>query len=320
MPLPEPVPDIHSLDLLRSVAEFGSIRKAAVAHRISQPAASMRLHALEGLLNLQLLDRSTGRARLTVAGAAVVEWSSEVLEGMRHLLVAVGATRNDGETHLRIVASMTVAEYLIPIWLERLRSADPHIIISLRMGNSEHVIDVMRRADADIGFVEGSHAPSDLKSDVVQKDELVLVVAPTHPWAFLDQPIRVTELATTPLVLREPGSGTREVLESALRARGLTVCSLVELASTTAIKSAIASGTGPGVVSRLAADWEIQQGRLFVVPVEGLSLERFIRVVWPRHRTRSHAAEGLMQAIGPAGRENGVRLNLVGSDQLTLLR
>jgi molybdate transport repressor ModE-like protein len=91
MPLAEPVPDIRSLDLLQSVAELGSIRQAALAHNISQPAASMRLRSLERTLNLQLLDRSGGRARLTPTGMAVVQWSTEVLEAMQTLLIGTAA-------------------------------------------------------------------------------------------------------------------------------------------------------------------------------------------------------------------------------------
>ena len=93
MPLGEPVPNLRSLDLLRSVAELGSIRQAALAHRVSQPAASTRLRSLERNLGIELLDRSSGTARLTPAGVAVVQWSADVLEGMRELLLGVAAPR-----------------------------------------------------------------------------------------------------------------------------------------------------------------------------------------------------------------------------------
>ena len=167
MPLAEPVPDIRSLDFLRSVAALGSIRQAAGAHRISQPAASMRLRSLERTLDLTLLDRSSGRARLTVTGLAVVQWSEAVLDGMRDLLLGTAAVRSEGRDTLRIVASMTVAEYLVPGWLYRLRASDPDVAVSLEMGNSGHVMEVMRRGGADIGFVEGSDDPPDVRTRVV---------------------------------------------------------------------------------------------------------------------------------------------------------
>src|ERR1035437_2423781 len=220
MPLREPVPDLRSLDLLQSVAELGSIRQAALAHNISQPAASMRLRSLERIVGLELLDRSSGRARLTAAGLAVVQWSEEVLEAMRGLLIGTAAVRSDGETDLRIVASMTVAEYLVPGWLNRLRVSDPASTVSLQMGNSEHVVEVMKHRGADIGFVEGRRAPPGLGSRVVKDDDLVVVVAASHRWAHRRKRVTRSELAAAPLVLREAGSGTREVLETALLSRG----------------------------------------------------------------------------------------------------
>jgi len=297
MPLAEPVPDIRSLDLLRSVAEFGSIRQAAGAHHISQPAASMRLRSLERTLGLELLDRSAGRARLTVTGVAVVQWSEAVLEGMRDLLLGTAAVRSKGRDTLRIAASMTVAEYLVPGWLSRLRGSDPDVAVSLEMGNSGHVAEMMLRGGADIGFVEGPDDPPDLHVRVVSGDDLVVVVAPSHPWARRRRPLSAADLAATPLVLREAGSGTREVLERALSASGLEPTPLVELASTTAIKASVASGTGPGVLSRLAVEPEVTDGRLIVVTTTGVPLDRRIRAIWPSERPLMPAATRLLRQL-----------------------
>jgi len=303
MPLVEPVPDIRSLDLLRSVAQLGSIRQAAGAHHISQPAASMRLRSLERMLDLELLDRSSGRARLTVTGLAVVQWSEAVLDGMRDLLLGTAAVRSEGRDTLRIAASMTVAEYLVPGWLNRLRGSDPDVAVSLEMGNSGHVTEIMLRGGADIGFVEGPHEPPDLHAHVVSGDDLVVVVAPSHPWARRRRLLSPADLAATPLVLREAGSGTREVLERALGGSGLEPTPLVELASTTAIKASVAAGTGPGVISRLAVEPEVTDGRLVVVETSGIPLERLIRAIWPSERPLMPAAARLLRQLteGAAG-------------------
>ena len=303
MPLAEPVPDIRSLDLLRSVAELGSIRQAASAHHISQPAASMRLRSLERTLDLELLDRSAGRARLTVTGLAVVQWSEAVLETMRDLLLGTAAVRSQGRDTLRIAASMTVAEYLVPGWLNRLRGSDADVTVSLEMGNSEHVAELMLRGGADIGFVEGPDDPPDLRTRVVSGDDLVVVVAPSHPWARRRRPLVAADLAATPLVLREAGSGTREVLERALGESGFQPSPLVELASTTAIKASVAAGTGPGVLSRLAVQSEVTDGRLLIVASSGVPLERKIRAIWPSERPLPPAAKRLLRQItgGTAG-------------------
>src|SRR5487761_2572229 len=281
MPLPQPLPDVVSLDLLQSVAHLGSIRRAAMLHNISQPAASTRLRSLEKTLGLQLLERESGGSRLTDAGAAIVQWSEPLLEGMRTLLSGTTSLRQNEAIHLRLAASMTVAEYLVPNWLNRLRSVDDAISVSLLMGNSEDVVEIIRQRGADLGFVEGEGAPTDLSSSVIDDDDLVVIVAPSHEWAKRAS-VSVDQLAATPLVLRESGSGTREVLEAGLRRLGLAAIAMVELGSTTAIKSAVQSGVGPAVLSRLATSTEVREGRLIVVPIDGLALERRIRAVWSK--------------------------------------
>ncbi|HVA53076.1 MAG TPA: LysR family transcriptional regulator [Acidimicrobiales bacterium] len=300
MPLTEPVPDLRSLDLLHSVAETGSIRQAALLHQMSQPAASMRLRTLEKTLGLQLLDRSHGRAQLTSSGAAVVQWSAEVLAPMRELLLGARALNADSATRLRVVASLTVAEYLVPGWLARLRHSDPTLMISLQMGNSTHVTEVVLSGDADVGFVEGRHAPSELASRVMLTDDLVVVVAPTSPLARRKKALTARELSSVPLALREAGSGTREVLEVAMRSLDLSVTPLVQLGSTTAIKAAVASGVGAGVLSRLAVESDVLEGRLVVVKIDGLSLERSIRLVWARGTSLTPAAKRLVRVVESA--------------------
>lgn len=301
MPLGQPIPDVASLDLLRSVAELGSIGRAAAAHGISQPAASMRLRSLDRAVGLTLLDRSRGPARLTDHGQAVVEWSQRVIEAMEDLLAGTSAIRSEGRGQLRLGASMTVAEYLLPAWLSRLRAVAPMLSVSLQMGNSEQVADMTRRRTIDLGFVEGHTDAAGLEHREVAGDRLVVVVAPPHPWARRRSPVAPAQLARTPLVLREPGSGTREVLEIAMASHGLPVTPLVELGSTTAIKAAVAEGTAPTVLSRLAVAEEARHGRLVVVEVDGLDLSRSIRAVWPRAAALPAGARRLLALAAGAG-------------------
>ncbi|MGO8863657.1 MAG: LysR substrate-binding domain-containing protein [Acidimicrobiales bacterium] len=198
---------------------------------------------------------------------------------------------------LRIAASMTVAKYLVPGWLNRLRASDPDVAVSLEMGNSGHVAETMHRGGTDIGFVEGPDDPPDVHSRVVAGDDLVAVVAPSHPWTRRRRPLSPTDLAVTPLVLREAGSGTREVLERAFGASGLEPTPLVELASTTAIKASVAAGTGLGVLSRLAVEPEVADGRIVAVPISGIRLERLIRAIWSSERPLLPAATRLLRQL-----------------------
>ena len=298
MPLAEPVPDLLSLDLLRSVGGLGSIRRASQAHGMSQPAASMRLRTLERTLGLELLDRTSGRAQLTPTGQAVVQWSEAVFSAMSALLLGTAALRTEGRIQLRLAASMTVAEYLVPTWLERLRIANPGLRVSLEMGNSAQVAEWVSGGKVDVGFVEGLEDLRGLASVEVETDNLVLVVSPSHSWAGRVRPIPGPELASEPLVMREVGSGTREVLERALDSSGLAITPLAELGSTTAIKAAVAAGLGPAVLSRLAVRVEIADGRLIEVPTVDLDLGRSIRAVWSVRRQLGGPAKQLLTCAG----------------------
>lgn len=294
MPLPEPYPDLASLDLLVSVGELGSISAAAHAHGVTQPAGSMRLRALERLLQVPLLDRSTRGARLTPAGMATAEWATRVLGDMRTLLAGTAALRADRTSHLHLAASLTVAEYLVPRWIHQLAVEAPETKVSLEMGNTAHVADIVTRGDVDLGFIEGPRPPGRLRSKELLTDELVIVVAAGHRWSRRRQPISVHELASTALVLREPGSGTREVLTEALQHHALGVTAAMELGSTTAIKAAAIGGAGPAVVSALAVRAELQAGQLVAVACEDLQLERAIRAIWTPSRPPPPAASRLL--------------------------
>ena len=178
-------------------------------------------------------------------------------------------------------------------------ATDAVISASLIMGNSEAVLEIVRTDRADIGFVEGWAVPSQFEQSLVCSDDLVVVVSPSHHWANRKKVVTSRELAKTSLIMREPGSGTREVLHRALGAQGLAPVSRVELASNTALKSMVISGAGPGVLSRLATKAEVESGQLVIVRTRGLSLERSIKAVWPQGRKLSQAARRLLEvAVG----------------------
>jgi DNA-binding transcriptional LysR family regulator len=297
MPLPQPCPDLEALDLLVSVSELGSISAAATAHGVTQPAASMRLRSLERVLGLTLLDRARTGARLTAAGTATVEWAAAVLRDVHALLGGTRALRA-GPSRLHLAASLTVAEYLMPRWLAQLGGGAP-ATVALEMGNTAHVADLVTAGDVALGFIEGPRPPGRLRARDVVADELVVVVPPGHAWARRRRPLTPEMLAATPLVLREPGSGTRDVLTEALAAHGLRVTPAMELGSTTAIKAAVFAGAGPAVLSRLAVSAELEGGLLVAVACDGAGLGRTIRAIWAADRPpRGDAARLVAIASG----------------------
>ncbi|WP_171168011.1 LysR family transcriptional regulator [Streptomyces sp. I05A-00742] len=280
-PIADRVPDLAALELLLAVARLGSLGRAARELGITQPAASGRLRSMERMLGVALVERSPRGSRLTSAGVLVTDWARRIVEAAEAFDAGAQALRSRRDSRLRVAASMTIAEYLLPGWLIALRTDRPGTAVSLFAGNSAAVAARLLAGRADLGFVEGLEVPAGLDGAVIGHDRLVLVTAPAHPWARRRSPLTRAELAATPLILRESGSGTRQVLDAALAAEDGPAAPLLELASTTAVKAAVVSGAGPSVLSELAVNDELAARRLVEVPVAGLSLRRDLRAVWP---------------------------------------
>jgi DNA-binding transcriptional LysR family regulator len=303
MPLPPRVSDLTSFDLLLSVAELGSIGRAAAAHGMSQPAASERLRHLEHELGVRLLKREARGTRLTTVGELVAGWAQPVVDGAADLEAGIAALRVDRHTHLRIAASLTVAEYLLPRWLIALRAADPKTVTALSCGNSTEVAAQVLAEEAEIGFIEGPKVPAGVQAREVARDELAVVVAPSHKWARRRR-VHATELAKTPLASREPGSGTRQAWEQAVREQLDTDLAdpVLEVSSTTALKAAAMGGIGPAVLSVRAVAAELAAGTLVRLAVPGLDLTRRLRVIWPTgHDLRGPARDLLAIALRSSG-------------------
>ena len=274
-PLSPRVPDLAALDVLVTVARVGSLGKAASVHGLSQQAVSARVRTAERLLGVQVFDRSSTGVTLTAAGELLLAWVEEVLDAASHLAVGAAELRGERDTHLTVAASMTVAEYLVPQWTVTMRMEHPEVATAVRLGNSSEVVELVRLGAVELGFVESPEIPAGLQSQVVDHDDLVVIVPPDHRWA--GRRVTMDELAATPLIQREAGSGTRTTLERALPD---AVAALLELSSTTAVKAAVLASSAPAVISSLGVAGELADGRLVAVTVSGLRLRRPLRAIW----------------------------------------
>lgn len=202
--------------------------------------------------------------------------------------------RSESRKRVKVAASLTIAEHLMPRWLvslqvaaNRLGTTTPEVIMTAT--NSDHAIAAVRDGTADLGFIETPYVPTNLRSRVVGRDELVLVVPADHKWARRQRTLSAAELSQTPLVTREPGSGTRDSLAAALsQALGDSIQQahpILELSSAAAVRAAVAAGAGPAVMSRLAVADDLAIGRLRTVAVPELNLRRELRAIWLGGRT-----------------------------------
>jgi molybdate transport repressor ModE-like protein len=282
------VPELGSLELLLAVARTGSLGAAGRELGLTQQAVSARMRTVERLVGVRVLHRGATGSTLTDAGALIADWATRVLDAATELDAAITALRTQRDDHLDVAASYTVAEYLLPGWLVRLRvELGTDTGVNLVVRNSEQVADLVRSGAAGLGFVEGPELPAGLGATVVAHDELVLVVAPGHPWVRRQRRragLTPQELAATPLVTREVGSGTRLVLDRALAAAAPGTSRprpALELSATTAIRHAVLAGAGPAVLSLLAVVDDLAAGRLVRIRMPQLDLRRSLHGIWP---------------------------------------
>ena len=295
-------PELADLDLLLSVERLGSLGRAAREHGMSSPVANERIRTLESRLGLVLLERSPTGSRLTPAGCGVAAWARDVIAAAGRLLTGAAALCNAGEERLRVAASTTVAEFLMPAWLVELRNQLPDLTVALRTETSHEVVRLLQAEEIDLGFVEDPSVHPDLRDRVIAEDHLVVVTGPGHPWARSGDPVTGAQLAAGRLVLRERGAGTREALHRALGAGLRDDDAHLELTSTAAIKEAVAAGAGVAVLSALSVQRELATGRLTQIPVTGIDLDRRLRAVWRRSSEPSAQVEALLRIAGPEPR------------------
>lgn len=289
MPLSAHMPDLSAFEIFLAIARTGSLGAASREFGLTQQAVSARLASIEAQTGVALVIRTPRGSRLTSAGVVVAEWADRLLDVAEYVDAGLASLRSERRTRVKVAASLTIAEQLMPRWLVSLRVAasrlgatTPEIIMTAT--NSDRAITAARAGKADLGFIESPYLPKGLRSRVVGHDELVLIVPADHKWAQRQRSITAAELSHTPLVTREPGSGTRDSLTAALRqVLGDSTSQarpVLELSSAAAVRAAVVAGAGPAVMSRLAVADDLAIGRLRTVAVPELDLRRKLRAIW----------------------------------------
>ncbi|MEA5155953.1 LysR family transcriptional regulator [Raineyella sp.] len=271
-------PSLEVLELLVAIAEHGSVGAGARAVGMAEPNASRAVRRFEREVRVVLFRRTPRGSEPTEVGQAVVAWARPLLQQAEGLALALRSLESAGLGQLDVAASMTIAEHLFPRWLAELRRHHPDDRVRLRVENSAEVSRLVLEGAVELGFVEDPSPVSGLGHRVVTRDRLVLVVAPGHPWARCPA-VEPEELAATPLVAREVGSGTRSVLEHALGRLPLAPAAAV-LNSNAGVRASIQAGVAPGVLSDLVVADLVRSGDLVVVPIAGLDLVRPLLAVW----------------------------------------
>lgn len=295
--------NFSQLKAFLAVAQDGSFSRAAEKLYLTQPAVSKQIQALEEALGMRLFDRVGRSILLTEAGNILRDHAHIVFQTLEEARETITQLRGLQRGHLRISAASTIGTYMLPQPLGELKAQFPGIEISLAITNKARVVQQVLNHEVELGFVGPPVEPAELEREEYLLDELVLILAPTHRLAR-EESVGVAELAEEVFILREQGSGTREIMEEELGRVHVSLKKAMELGSTEAIKQAVAANLGVSIVSKFAISLEILQGRLAVARLPDLNLSRQLFVIHHGGRTLSPAAQefGSLLRRSAAGR------------------
>jgi len=284
------------LTAFAAVAEAGGFTKGAERLMVSQPAVSLQVSELETSLKTKLFDRLPRGVRLTAAGELLLGYARRIEAMEQEAELAMAEFLGLARGRLIIGASLTIGSYLLPATLGAFRQAHPQIDLELKIANTHQIEAMVLDNRLDMAFTEGFIRDHRLKARVIARDRLVPIAPPNHPMFSLKR-ITAERFMQEPLILREAGSGTREVVEEALRRRRLTLTPGMSLGSTEAIKRAVEAGVGVAIVSELTIGTELAAGTLRVVPVVDLPIVRPLHQLRPPGKTDSPAAEAFIELL-----------------------
>lgn len=292
MPLSARMPDLGALEVLAAIAKTGSLSAAGRELGLTQQAVSARLKSIESQAGVRLVTRTTRGSVLTGSGVVVAGWADQVLDVASRLDAGLASLREASRARIRIAASLTVAEQLLPRWLvsmqmsaHRRGTVAPEVTFTAT--DSERTITAVREGAVDLGFIETQGTTTGLRSRVVGGDELIVVVPPEHKWARRSAPLTAAELNRAFLVSRRSGwwhlLGGRDARQPSEAEP--TTPEILEFSSAASVRAAVLAGAGPAVMSSLAVRDDLAEGRVRAIPVADLDWRRQFRALWVGDRT-----------------------------------
>jgi DNA-binding transcriptional LysR family regulator len=283
--------NLYHLRVFMTVAEHQHITRASEELIISQPAVSKIIQSLEHEVGLELIERHGRRIVLTHAGHILQSYALRIFALEREMEEMMATLRDAQTGEITLAANTTTGAYLLPPIIARFRSQYPQVMLHIAILNSHEIITRVLNWVLDFGLVESdpSMLPSELHVEVFTYDKLVLVVAPGHRWSAL-QMIEPEALQAKQLLMREQGSGIREVIEQALLLHRIQVRPLLTIPDNEAIKQMVMSGVGAAIVSELTVRRELASGDLLQIPIKDVDLHPQLSLVRRADKHLSQAA------------------------------
>lgn len=283
----------HKLKVFCTVAETKSFSKTSEIIHLTQPAVSLQVQTLEEIYETKLFDRTSNLITLTEAGEILYKYAKDILSLYAEAAKEIGKITGLLKGSIKIGASTTIGNYLLPNIISDFKKIRVKVNINVLIGNTRRIVDLLNSGIIDIGLVEGETSKQKMKIEPFVEDELVFIVPPAHPWTK-KKIISILDVTKEPFILREEGSGTRQMIEKYLESHGINIENMkiaLILGSTESIKEAVEQGIGISIVSKWAARKEIKYGSLkYVIPKEERILRNF-SIVLPKNTVLSHASD-----------------------------
>jgi DNA-binding transcriptional LysR family regulator len=291
--------EIGQVEAFLAVGTFGGFRRAADALRVTQPAISARIKALEGSLGVTLFERGRTGLALSPAGRALRPHAEQLLHAVALARQAVHDLRPASGGALTIAAALSICTYLLPDVLKRFQAAHPRTLITVRSGHSREVLEMVLGGEAELGLARSLHHP-EVETVSLRDDPLVLVAAPRAAVAR-GRRARLEEVAAQPLILFDRGSSDWTLSHGLFRRAGLVPNVVLEVESIEAAKRMVERGIGLAFLPLLAVGREIARRRLVAVDVRDAEpLRRSLDVIHPRQRPLSAQGQALLRTLRAA--------------------
>ena len=287
---------LRQLEIFEKIATTGSVTRAGEELLLTQSAVSMALSQLEQLSSVPLFERSGRRLVLNDAGRLLLKDARDILLAVKRVEQQLQGETGQLAGELLVGGSTTIANYLLPSLLGDFARSYPHTRVQLTVGNTQQVADLLAAGQLDIAFVEGPCHNRELVAVHWRDDELVVVAGAEHPWGR-DKRVTPEQLAAAPWIMREKGSGTREIFEDAMDRAGIRYDIALEFGHTEAIKNGVAAGLGVSCLSRIAVDRELEYGRLVEV-ASPLLLDRSLTLLKRRNSHCSALLNAFLKVSG----------------------
>lgn len=286
----------HKLKVFCTVAETKSFSKASEIIHLTQPAVSLQVQSIEEAFEVKLFDRTSSTVTLTGAGKILYKYAKEILGLYASIEKDIGAVTGLVKGSIAVGASSTIGNYLLPTVISDFKKAYPKTKIQLIVGNTRRIVECLKAGNLNLGLVEGEVSKYKVMTEKLVSDELSLIVAPFHPWAKRKE-VSINEIVKEPFILREDGSGTRQIIEKYLNKKGITTQDMnitAVIGSTEAIKEAVENGIGVSIVSKWAVRKELRYGTLNTLVFKEITMLRDFSLIFNRNSISSYASDELL--------------------------